>query len=123
MSCYTTNATGALFLALIIYDIVKSEYDNIFSHIFAGTILTGIVYLACVLIGEAASVAVMLVPLVFFVTIWFTTESMKKRKCCSSCGSDVPTPQPLPVRSVLVKKEPRLQSECGSANLNAQRIV
>ncbi len=119
MSCYTTNATGALFLALIIYDVVKNQYDIIFSHILAGIVLTGIVYLTCAVLGDAVSFAVVLVPLVFFATVWFVTESMKKRKCCSSCGTDVP---PLPVRSVLVKKSPS-ENNCVDTNLNAKQIV
>lgn len=92
--CWPANIVGIFFVALIIFDIVQKEYSSLPYHGILGVCVTGLLWGLCWLIGPSATMATLIVPLIFagifLFTIWFTNESMKKRGCCMTCNGDTP---------------------------------
>jgi len=92
--CFPAYIVGILFIALIVYDIVKKEYSSLTNHGIIGVCLTLIFWILCILLGEEISMGVLTVPLIFLIifllSIWFMNESFKKRGCCMNCSGDSP---------------------------------
>jgi len=90
--CWPAGAAGAFFLGIIIIDIVRKDYNNLPFHGILGVCVTGILWLLCQLIGVSVTAGILVIPaffaLIFFFTVWFINESMKKRGCCMTCGPD-----------------------------------
>jgi hypothetical protein len=105
--CWPAGAAGAFFLGIIIIDIVRKEYKNLPFHGILGVCVTGILWLLCELIGVSVTAGILVIPaffaLIFFFTVWFINESMKKRGCCMTCGADA-----IPKGADEVKGLPRL---------------
>jgi hypothetical protein len=129
MSCWTANIVGAFFLSLVIYDLVKKEYEDLPYHGGIGILLTLLYWGLCNLGGDALSGSALVIPAlfigVFLFTVWFTGESMKKRGCCIRCiGQECKEPKSC--KAILVKKnnissEPK--QECIDFNLNAKPVI
>lgn len=129
MSCWTANIVGAFFLSLIIYDLVKKEYDDLPYHAIVGILLTLLYWGLCNLGGDALSGAVLIIPgifvAVFLFTVWFTGESLKKRGCCMKCSGQE-CKEPKSCKAVLVKKGDTTSSgpsKCVDFNLNAKPVI
>jgi uncharacterized membrane protein len=92
--CFPAYIVGILFIALIVYDIVKKEYSSLTNHGIVGVCLTLILWILCILVGEEISMGVLVVPIIFVIifllSIWFMNESFKKRGCCMNCSGDSP---------------------------------
>lgn len=92
--CFPAYIVGILFIALIVYDIVKKEYSSLTNHGITGVCLTLILWILCILVGEEISMGVLVVPIIFVIifllSIWFMNESFKKRGCCMNCSGDSP---------------------------------
>jgi hypothetical protein len=90
--CWPAGAAGAFFLGIIIIDIVRKDYTNLPFHGILGVCVTGILWLLCQLIGVSVTAGILVIPaffaLIFFFSVWFINESMKKRGCCMTCGPD-----------------------------------
>ena len=90
MACWPANIVGAFFVALLIFDTMMGEYDDLLPHSAAGIVFTFIFWLVCYGLGESVSAAVLVVPsvvlVVFVFTIWFVGKSMKQRGYCMSKG-------------------------------------
>jgi hypothetical protein len=92
--CFPAYIVGILFIALLIFDIVKKDYSSVPRHGIIGVCLTVILWILCVLVGESISMGVLIVPLIFGIiflfSVWFMNESFKKRGCCMNCSGDSP---------------------------------
>jgi hypothetical protein len=90
MACWPANIVGAFFVALLIFDTMMGEYDDLLPHSAAGIVFTFIFWLVCYVLGESVSAAVLVVPsvvlIVFVFSIWFVGKSMKQRGYCMSKG-------------------------------------
>lgn len=90
MACWPANIVGAFFVALLIFDAMMGEYDDLLPHSAAGIVFTFVFWLVCYGLGESVSAAVLVVPsvvlVVFVFTIWFVGQSMKQRGYCMSKG-------------------------------------
>jgi len=99
--CWPANTVGAFFLALLVFDVSKKNYEVLPYHALIGVLLTGIFWLACILMGSSIAAAILVVPAVFasvfLFTIWFTNESIKNRGCCMKCNEPKPKCKPVAV--------------------------
>lgn len=100
MACWPANIVGAFFVALLIFDAMMGEYDDLLPHSAAGIVFTFVFWLVCYGLGESVSAAVLVVPsvvlIVFIFSIWFVGQSMKHRGYCMSKGKgDQCLPPPL----------------------------
>jgi len=90
MACWPANIVGAFFVALLIFDAMSGEYDDLLPHSAAGIVFTFVFWLLCHGVGESVSAAVLVVPsvvlVVFVFSIWFVGKSMKQRGYCMSKG-------------------------------------
>ena len=90
--CWPANISGAFFLALLIFDVIQKEYSNLPYHSLVGILVTGMLWVLCLLVGANITGAVLLVPCIFiagyFFTIWFINESLKQQGCCMKCGEE-----------------------------------
>ena len=90
MACWPANIVGAFFVALLIFDTMTGEYDDLLPHSAAGIVFTFVFWLLCYGVGESVSAAVLVVPsvvlVVFVFSIWFVGKSMKQRGYCMSKG-------------------------------------
>jgi hypothetical protein len=104
--CFPAYIVGILFIALIVYDIVKKEYSSLTNHGIIGVCLTLIFWILCILLGDEISMGVLTVPLIFLMifllSIWFMNESFKKRGCCMNCSGD----SPKKASCKIVKRQP-----------------
>lgn len=100
MACWPANIVGAFFVALLIFDTMTGDYDDLLPHSAAGIVFTFIFWLVCYGLGESVSVAVLVVPsvvlIVFVFTIWFVGQSMKHRGYCMSKGQGYQCLPPKP---------------------------
>ena len=87
-------------MALIIFDAMMGEYDDLLPHSAAGIVFTFVFWLVCYGLGESVSAAVLVVPsvvlIVFVFSIWFVGKSMKHRGYCMSKGQGYQCPAPKP---------------------------
>lgn len=109
MACWPANIVAAFFVALLIFDAIIGDYDELIPHSLYGILATLVFWGLCFLIGEKISGAVLVVPsvvvLIFVFSIWFIGQSMKNRGYCMSRGKadkcvspnqTKPTPPPKP---------------------------
>ena len=100
MACWPANIVGAFFVALLIFDTMTGDYDDLLPHSAAGIVFTFIFWLVCYGLGESVSAAVLVVPsvvlIVFVFTIWFVGQSMKHRGYCMSKGQGYQCLPPAP---------------------------
>ena len=92
MACWPTNVVGAFFLALLVFDMVKGQFNDLTYHAIVGVVLTGLFWAVCFFVGEAVSGGILLVPatflLVFLFSMWLAGKSLVNRGCCVRCSSD-----------------------------------
>jgi len=97
MACWPANIVGAFFIALLVLDTMRGEYDDLLGHSLAGIILTLVFWAICMGVGQAISAAILVVPAVFVIvfvfSLWFFGASMKQRGYCMQSGC-LPPPKP-----------------------------
>jgi hypothetical protein len=103
MACWPANLVAAFFLALLGFDFIQKDFQNLPVHAIFGVVFVGLFWIVCSLVDERVSASLLLVPLVFLgifmFSIWFTGQSLQQQGCCINCsGSD------RPVKAVLVRK-------------------
>jgi hypothetical protein len=103
MACWPANLVAAFFLALLGFDFVQKDFENLPVHAIFGAVFVALFWIVCSLVDERVSAGLLLVPLVFLgifmFSIWFTGQSLKQQGCCINCsGSN------RPVKAVLVRK-------------------
>jgi hypothetical protein len=126
MACWPANVMGAFMLALILFDVIRGELDDIPYHFLLLLIFVGILWLLCTFLGEGISAGVLLVPAVVLAiglfTLWFTNQSLRKQGCCIQCRDPK-------LQKVLVKKstgevvttlpsQPTTSNETGSVTVD-----
>ena len=114
--CWPANISGAFFLALLIFDVIQKEYSNLPYHSLVGILVTGMLWVLCILVGANITGAVLLVPCIFiagyFFTIWFINESLKQQGCCMKCGEEEqPKGTPYLVKKDYSASTPHAKSE------------
>ncbi len=122
MACWPTNIVGAFFVALLIFDAMMGEYDDLLPHSATGIVFTFVFWLVCYGLGESVSAAVLVVPsvvlVVFVFSIWFVGKSMKQRGYCMSkgqgdqCLPPPPKPKCPPAAASLKPKCPPPKPKC-----------
>ena len=105
MVCWPAYLVGSLTLAILIFDMIMKDWINLLPHSIGGILITLLFWALC-LISTTLSAAVLIVPLfaalIFFITLYLTRESLKKRGCCIKCQpepepvSPCSTPKPIP---------------------------
>ena len=107
MACWPVYVTGSLALALLIFDMIVQQWNDLLMHALGGVILTLVLWGLC-FINTGLSAAVLIVPsfaaLVFIITIWITGQSLKRRGCCMNCQTQPERP-PSPISSSTEKCE------------------
>ena len=102
MACWPANTIGAFMIALIIFDFIRGEPDDVPYHLILLAVFVLLFWGLCALVGEAISGAILLVPLltlaIGLATLWFTRESLRKQGCCINCKDPS-------LKKVLVKKD------------------
>jgi len=102
MACWPANTIGAFMIALIIFDFIRGEPDDVPYHLILLAVFVLVFWGLCSLVGEAISGAILIVPLltltVGLATLWFTRESLRKQGCCINCKNPS-------LKKVLVRKE------------------
>lgn len=107
-------------MALLIFDAMVGEYDDLLPHSATGIVFTFVFWLVCYGLGESVSAAVLVVPsvvlVVFVFTIWFVGQSMKHRGYCMSKGQGdqclPPKPKCPPPAASLKPKCPPPKPKC-----------
>ena len=73
MACWPAYLVGSLSLAILIFDMIVKDWNNLLVHAIGGVLVTVLFWALC-LINTALSAAVLVVPLfaalVFFVTLY-----------------------------------------------------
>jgi len=108
MACWPANIVGSFFIALLVFDSIVGDYEDLLPHSVVGVITTLVFWLICFVLGEQVSGAVLVVPSVFatifLFSLWFFGQSMKNRGYCISSGRrDTCTPPgsaPAPMKSI-----------------------
>jgi hypothetical protein len=125
MDCWPVKLVGTFFLALIVYDFIEAEWEQVPPHTIIGILITGLFLGLCALVGEGISGAVLVVPLLMLAIFLFATYMFKRalarKGCCIKCtGKDsVPiepstnTNTPSSTTPITPKKE----DECGKLSL------
>ena len=129
MACWPANIVGAFFVALLIFDAIIGDYNELIPHSLYGIVATFVFWALCFLIGEQISGAVLVVPsivvLIFIFSIWFIGQSMKNRGYCMSRGKAdkcvSPKQSPKKEKSVFSKLfeediPPKPKRKCPPAN-------
>lgn len=105
MSCWPATIVGALSLGLIIFDLIKEQWNDLLYHGGIGVGLTGFFWLICVFLGEQISFGIFIIPaivfLVFIIASWLFTYNLKEQGCCVKCLK-IPKEEP--------KVEPKVES-------------
>ncbi len=96
MTCFSSYIVGGFAIALLIVDMIQHEWNLLWMHALGGTALTGIFWLLCKLLGDSISLAILVIPTLFFLVfgfgIWVTGQSLKRQGCCIKCGSSSTDP-------------------------------
>lgn len=103
MACWPANLVTAFFVALLGFDFIQKDFQNLPVHAIFGVTFVALFWIVCSLVDERVSAALLLVPAVFLgifmFSIWFTGQSLKQQGCCVNCtGSN------RPVKAILVRK-------------------
>ncbi len=121
MICVSAYIVGLFSIALIIYDIVQKDWDNLAPHGLGGAFFTLLFLFLCTILGENITLTVLIIPALFFLTfafgIWMTRESLRKRGCCVKCTGDESS---LSESELEEKKKEKCMED---AKLKAQTIV
>ena len=119
MACWPAYITGSITLALLIFDLVVKEWNDLLPHAIGGVVITAILWGLC-LISTTLSAAVLIVPsfalLIFLITIWITGQSLKRRGCCMKCE---PEAAPAPTCGAPIKPTPKVEKKCFDNTLKA----
>ena len=90
MSCWPSTVVGAFFLALLLFDMVTNDWKDLPFHAAIGVVITGVITLICMFVSEMIAGVILVVPVfflvTFFIALWFSGESLKRRGCCVTCG-------------------------------------
>jgi hypothetical protein len=90
MSCWPSTVVGAFFLALLLFDMVTNDWKDLPFHAAIGVVITGVITLICMFVSETIAGVILVVPVfflvTFFIALWFSGESLKRRGCCVTCG-------------------------------------
>lgn len=94
MDCWPVKLVGTFFLALIVYDFIEAQWEQVPRHTVIGILLTGLFLGLCGLVGEGISGAVLVVPLIMLAIFLFATYMFKRalarKGCCIKCnGEDI----------------------------------
>ena len=116
MACWPANIVGAFFIAVLVLDSMRGDYDELLGHSLAGIITTLIFWSICMGLGESISGAILVVPAVFVIafafSLWFFGESMKHRGYCMRSGC-APKPKPTcaPLKPTCPPPKPKVEPE------------
>ena len=124
MVCVSSFIVGIFSIGLLIYDLVEKEYDFLALHALGGAFFTLVFWFLCSFIGESLSLAVLVIPALFFLAfafgIWMTRESLRKRGCCVKCVKNDTSASDDTSSSSEVKKEEECEFD---GKLKAEQIV
>ena len=85
----STNILGIFCISVIIYDVLQNNWEDLPYHSIVSIVFLSFFHLACLLLGDTISLAILLIPavviLVSLVTVWFTSKSLNAQGCCMTC--------------------------------------
>ena len=70
MLCWASAIVAQLSLALILYDAVKGNWQDLPAHAMLGIAMTVFFYISCSLLGETLSLGVLVLPAIFLLVQW-----------------------------------------------------
>lgn len=121
MACWPAYLVGSISIAIIIFDMIVKDWSSLLPHALGGVLVTVLFWALC-LISTALSAAVLVVPLfaalVFFITLYITRESLKKRGCCMKCQ-----PEPEAAPSCSSPSLPKPSVKCYDNTLKATPLI
>jgi hypothetical protein len=102
MTCYSSYLVGAFAFALIMYDMMDQNWSALMPHALGGVVLTGMFWGLCFILGDSISLAILVIPILFFIVfsmgILMTGESLKRQGCCVKCGPNRNSCEPVKER-------------------------
>jgi len=85
----STNILGIFCISVIIYDVLKNNWDDLPYHAIVSIIFLSFFYGSCLILGDTISLGILLIPAIVIIislaTVWFTTQSLNAQGCCMKC--------------------------------------
>lgn len=92
MACWPANITGAFFLALLVFDMIRGDFGDLPYHAGLGILMVILLWVVCMYVSVSVSAGILIVPAVFLVvflfSMWLAGKSLQNKGCCMNCPGE-----------------------------------